>query len=537
MRLQVTGTLTLDGSISADGGGGLNGFTNGTGGGAGGSIYLTADTVACTSVAPTLSAVGGDGGDGTSSDSGGGGGGRIAIEYASAGGTCAFNPFADTIDGNDATFFTVGGVGPGTANDGGTGTLELITSDSPPAFSVAVNANPPVITSAQTTVISATATDDNGVDQIKLFLDGTADPANVIKTCTFAPAQLSATCSETVGPSLSDGTHTIRATARDTAAQTANSDGSFEVGTFTFHGRITLSREKVSTTGVSLALTETTLSADTGAFTVRFPAGFTVTGAFTSGTCSNGGTIGSFGFTASTLTATATGCLGTVALTGAEVTLPGTPGTYVITWDNEMGRAAVPIVADDSVTYSFEVEPTITFDIDVATSDTNSNAPYAVALGELSAGTLTTSNQSSVASIFLDLSSNATGGVIVTVRGSSGGLYSPSAGNTITLGSAEESIAAGQAKFGLCVESASASVGTLAAGSQYDSSGGACSLSNSGTQVVGRLETAPTQIFATGGNPIGSGRAEILLKGSIAPTTPGGTDYATNITFIATGTY
>ena len=71
VRVAVLGTLTVDGRISADGGGGLG---EGSGGGSGGSIWLTAGTL---SGSGRISANGGAGiGLG-----GGGGGGRIALYY------------------------------------------------------------------------------------------------------------------------------------------------------------------------------------------------------------------------------------------------------------------------------------------------------------------------------------------------------------------------------------------------------------------------------------------------------------------------
>jgi hypothetical protein len=68
IRLSVSGTLLVDGRISAAG---LGALSPNFGGGAGGSIYLTAGTLAGAGV---ISANGGAGGG----LGGGGGGGRIA---------------------------------------------------------------------------------------------------------------------------------------------------------------------------------------------------------------------------------------------------------------------------------------------------------------------------------------------------------------------------------------------------------------------------------------------------------------------------
>ena len=70
VRLNVGNTLTLDGRVTANG---LNGVPDNAGGGAGGSIYLTAKTLA------GQGAILADGGAGEWVDGGGGGGGRIAL--------------------------------------------------------------------------------------------------------------------------------------------------------------------------------------------------------------------------------------------------------------------------------------------------------------------------------------------------------------------------------------------------------------------------------------------------------------------------
>ncbi|EKD53510.1 MAG: hypothetical protein ACD_61C00024G0002, partial [uncultured bacterium] len=78
--LDVSGTLTINGTVSADGDDAPDGGSEGGGGGSGGSVYITTTTLAGTG---SVSAGGGDGGDGTAGggDGGGGGGGRIAVYY------------------------------------------------------------------------------------------------------------------------------------------------------------------------------------------------------------------------------------------------------------------------------------------------------------------------------------------------------------------------------------------------------------------------------------------------------------------------
>jgi hypothetical protein len=97
VQLNISGTLQVDGKISANGG---DGSGTGGGGGAGGSIYLSAFAV---SGAGSISA---NGGNGVTGIGGGGGGGRIAI-------TAGSSTFSGSIS-------AAGGSG---ANYGGAGTI------------------------------------------------------------------------------------------------------------------------------------------------------------------------------------------------------------------------------------------------------------------------------------------------------------------------------------------------------------------------------------------------------------------------------
>jgi hypothetical protein len=104
VRLALTsGTFTHNGSIRAHGGDGQNNLISTTGsraagGGAGGSVYITAQTLdGSTGV---FQANGGSGVDDTSEDGGGGGGGRIAITHT--GGTFSFDSSDFSVNGGTA---------------------------------------------------------------------------------------------------------------------------------------------------------------------------------------------------------------------------------------------------------------------------------------------------------------------------------------------------------------------------------------------------------------------------------------------------
>jgi hypothetical protein len=86
ISLNISGTLTINGNITANGQTPSTATSHGAGGGSGGSINILAGTVRTTSGTPIISANGGAGGPVSSGTSGGGGGGggRTAIYWTSA---------------------------------------------------------------------------------------------------------------------------------------------------------------------------------------------------------------------------------------------------------------------------------------------------------------------------------------------------------------------------------------------------------------------------------------------------------------------
>jgi hypothetical protein len=95
LQLNINGTLRLDGRISADG---SDAALQGGGGGAGGSLWLSAKTL---TGAGSISA---DGGAGDPGQGGGGGGGRIAL-------TCTSNSFTGAVSAYGGWGVTAGGAG------------------------------------------------------------------------------------------------------------------------------------------------------------------------------------------------------------------------------------------------------------------------------------------------------------------------------------------------------------------------------------------------------------------------------------------
>ena len=95
VKLVVGGTMRVDGSVTADGADGLN---SRSGGGSGGSIWLSVQNLTGTGL---LSA---NGGAGEPGQGGGGGGGRISIQYAS-------NSFYGPVVAHGGSGYAAGGAG------------------------------------------------------------------------------------------------------------------------------------------------------------------------------------------------------------------------------------------------------------------------------------------------------------------------------------------------------------------------------------------------------------------------------------------
>ena len=98
IKLTITGTTTVTGTIYANGGNG--GYDSG--GGSGGSIYITTGVLAGTGTIIT------NGGNSDASDSGGGGGGRIAILYTTDSSTVGYQAFGGLAN---ASTLRMGGAG------------------------------------------------------------------------------------------------------------------------------------------------------------------------------------------------------------------------------------------------------------------------------------------------------------------------------------------------------------------------------------------------------------------------------------------
>jgi hypothetical protein len=166
--------------------------------------------------------------------------------------------------------------------------------------------------------------------------------------------------------------------------------------------------------------------------------------------------------------------------------------------------------------------PTLTYDLDIAPTDSESAPPYIVAFGSLGVGSVTTASDK----VWVDLDTNAEGGAFVYVYSSGTGLTSTEGSYTIT--SATADLSSVDEGYGAQVASVTqSSGGPLVAVSPY----------NSSSQNVGILNTTSRNIFTSSGAPITAGRGSVYLKAKASITTPAASDYADTITMIASSTF
>lgn len=167
------------------------------------------------------------------------------------------------------------------------------------------------------------------------------------------------------------------------------------------------------------------------------------------------------------------------------------------------------------------VGATLTFDIDVSASDTDTNAPYTTNIGDLLAGTVTSSPEK----IWVDFDTNGESGGRVYIVASNAGLQSSRAGYTIS--SVTGNLTALSEGFGAQGSTATqSSGGPFAVATAYD-------LASNNVAVT---DTAIREIFTTSG-PVSGGRGSFLLKAKSSAVTPAAGDYAETLTVIASASF
>ena len=166
--------------------------------------------------------------------------------------------------------------------------------------------------------------------------------------------------------------------------------------------------------------------------------------------------------------------------------------------------------------------PSLSYDIDVSSTDQETGAPYAVSFDTLNIGSVTTA----ASKIWVDLDTNAESGAFIYVYNSTTGLTSANAAYTIT--SATANLASVNEGYGLQVSSnTQSSGGPLVPVSPY----------NTSSENVGIIDTTARNIFTSSSSPITAGRGSILLKAKATTTTPAAADYTSVINMIASATF
>lgn len=167
------------------------------------------------------------------------------------------------------------------------------------------------------------------------------------------------------------------------------------------------------------------------------------------------------------------------------------------------------------------VSPQLTFDIDVAASDTETGPPFATNIGSLIASMVTDSPEK----IWVDFTTNGESGGKVYVYGTNAGLASIRAGYTIS--AVTGNLTALAEGFGAQGSSATqSSGGPFVVATAYD-------LTSNNVAIT---DTSIREIFTTS-NPTTAGRGSFLLKAKSSAVTPAANDYAESLTVIASASF
>ena len=308
----------------------------------------------------------------------------------------------------------------------------------------------------------------------------------------------------------------------------------------------TLSREQISITSVSHTLSTTLPSVSTGTMILfDYAAGgfSSLAQNGSSGSCASGTCTLTVSATDVKITCTAGPCSGLFTQTGTfTATNPGTAGSksvaYTSVGDPVTGSIAIPIVDSDQVTVTATVSPAMTFDIDTAVTDTESAAPYSVALGAITtADSRASGTTDSVNYIWMNLDTNASGGAVITVdnAGGANGLRS-TATPADDIDSVTGTIANGTENYGICVTNTSATTGSFTEVSPFNNAD--CAADDQ-TPSIGGFDASgtPQNLVNTGGAVVSVGRVQVTVAAGIDALTAAHNDYTDTLTFIATGTF
>lgn len=167
------------------------------------------------------------------------------------------------------------------------------------------------------------------------------------------------------------------------------------------------------------------------------------------------------------------------------------------------------------------VDPQLSFDIDVSTTDTSTNPPYQISFGSLLVSTVT----DSPSRVWVSLATNGESGGKVYLSGQNGGLKSLSNAYVISSQTGDlSSLAEGFGAQGLSATQTSG--GPFALTTPYD---------GTGTNVG--VADALIRVIFTAPGPLVGGRGSFILKAKTQPMTPASADYTETLTAIASASF
>lgn len=310
--------------------------------------------------------------------------------------------------------------------------------------------------------------------------------------------------------------------------------------------RDTLSRETASATATHAVTINVGATLLSGVMQLNYP-GFSGFSAFTSGSaCVTAPTNPS----GTTIEVALAGCTGSISFGFSAVNPGATASNFVTISGVATGGFAVPTVANDTISVTATVDPTITFDVGATASacdGTFASSNWNVSLGLLNAARLIASSDvASVSHICTLLSTNASGGAVVTAKNANGanGLVSTSV-PADKIPSLSAAITDSSSNYGLCytatrghnASSVPASNAPSVATSVFSNAGGNCTSSVvTGAESVAAFSGSVQEVFRTVGV---TDRAFVTLfvKAGISATQASHNDYADSITFAATATF
>jgi len=174
------------------------------------------------------------------------------------------------------------------------------------------------------------------------------------------------------------------------------------------------------------------------------------------------------------------------------------------------------------VASSATVAQSLTFDIDIAPTDSETSPPYTLALSNLTSGSIITGTDL----LWVDFATNATYGGAVYIRSANQALASSSSGGSIASSSVDlSSVSEG---YGARIASASQSTGTLVEDALY--------LDPGGVTFIGALTSAYQSLF-TAAAPLGGGRGSVYFKAKSRSVTAAASDYTDTLTVVATASF